>query len=75
MKKKFRVNFIYAMEQSQDAYVEDFFTLPEARSAEITVSMYTLKLHKAGVMSDYSNMSYIEEFIDGEWEEITGEED
>ena len=34
------------------------------------IADYTLFLHNHGIMTDSSNLGYIEELIDGEWEEI-----
>ncbi len=31
------------------------------------ISLYTLFLQDNNMMDDYSNMGYVEEFVDGEW--------
>lgn len=45
-------------------------TEEEARSILNAIAGYTLYLHEASLMPDYSNFGCVEQFIDGEWEEL-----
>ena len=71
----FKISFIYAMELSSDSYDQEFKTLEEAKAALESVALYTLVLHEKGIMPDYSNVAFIQEYVDGEWEEINGEDE
>jgi len=65
-----KISFIYALELGQDAYIQEFKTLGEAKSALEAIALYTLHLHDKKVMPDYSNVAFIEQYIGGEWEEV-----
>ena len=71
----FKINFIYAIELSGNSYVQTFKTLDEAKTALEAIALYTLYLHDEQVMHDYSNVAFIEEYVDGEWEEVADKDD
>ena len=48
----------------------DLLSLEIAQIVEEEISLYTLHLHENGHMNDDSNFCYIEQQIDGNWEEV-----
>ncbi|MCH8860811.1 MAG: hypothetical protein IH843_06775 [Thaumarchaeota archaeon] len=64
---KYKIIFIYALEKSTDSYDQEFDDLNIAKEALKAIALYTLKLHDAGVMLDYSNVAIIQEYVYGEW--------
>jgi len=71
---KYRISFVYALEHSNNTYREEFSDLKVARVVLHAISLYTLQLHNDQLVIDYSNVAYIEEFIDGEWQEVDSED-
>lgn len=69
----YKIYFIYAVEKSGDSYNEEFDNLEVAKAALNSIALYTLKLHDNNLMDDYSNCGFIEEFIDGEWQDVDEE--
>lgn len=72
---KYRVNFMPAMEISKGSIKVRSASIEQARQELDIISNYTLFLHDNGMMQDYSNVGWIEELVDGEWEEVDEEED
>jgi len=71
----YRLNFIPALEVSSDSITVCSSSLEQSRQELNIIANYTLFLHDNGMMNDYSNCGWIEELVDGEWEEVDEEED
>lgn len=71
---KFRVLFIPAIESgAKEHSTNEFDTLAEANAVKSAIADYTLFLHDNVLMPDYSNAGWVEQFVDGEWEEVEDE--
>lgn len=55
---------------SHTMFSKTFKTLKEAKAAHDAVAEYTLLLHGADMMKDYSNYGCVFERVNDEWEEI-----
>lgn len=65
---KFRFCFDPAMEEENDVYIGDEVGSYELANTQLeTIANYTLFLHEAGLMPDYSNYGGIQEFYNGKW--------
>ena len=70
----YRLNFIPAMEVSKDSIKVRSATLEQAKQELDIIASYTLYLHDKELMTDFSNVGWIEKLVDGEWEEVDEEE-
>lgn len=69
--KKYRAVFVPAIENSNiGEFTMEFDTPEQAQAALDAIARYTLFLHRNELMVDYSNTGSVEEFVDGEWEEL-----
>ena len=71
-KPEFRVSIVPAMDTRGYKNLELYFgTIEEAKAATETAGMLLLFLQDdLRVMSDESNMIYIEQYVEGDWEEL-----
>ena len=67
--KKFRAVFIPSI-HTMNAFSEETNTLEEAEMVVNAIADYTLFLHDNDLMRDISNMAFVQELVDGEWEEV-----
>ena len=66
----FRVNFMPAMEISNESIKLEFSSKKEADQNLNSIAMMLLFMQDNSIMNDFSNVAWIEQFIDGEWEEV-----
>ena len=66
----FRVNFIPAMEVSSESIKLEFKSKGEAEQNKSSMADLLLFMHDNAMMRYFSNVAWIEEFVDGEWEEV-----
>ena len=71
----FKLSFIYAIELGSDSYDQEFKTLEEARIALDAIALFLLHIQDKQVMPDYSNVAFIQEYVDGSWIELDLDED
>ena len=69
----YRVNFMPAIEVSNESIKLEFKTKEEANQNLDSMANMLLFMQDNGMMNDFSNVAWIEQFIDGEWEEIIEE--
>ncbi len=70
----YRTMFIPAIEKyTAGAFTIDADSVDDARKTLAAVANYTLYLHSNQLMHDFSNTGWIEQFIDGEWQEVDQE--
>ena len=63
--------------QSSESYEVECESASEAKKVLDTISNYTLMLHDKKIMSDYSNLGYIERkssLVPDDWEEVNDDE-
>lgn len=67
----YRVLFVPAVEKSAtESFAVPAESIQEARTILNAIADYTLHMHNKRLMQDYSNFGCVEQFIDGEWEEV-----
>jgi hypothetical protein len=71
----YRVNFLPAIEISSDNIILEFNTLEEANQNLNSMAQLLLFMQNNSMMNDFSNTAWVEQFVDGEWEEIEDDED
>lgn len=72
---KYRLSFYPAFEKTgiggqKDSFMREYTTLALAREHLNLIADYTLFLHGAEIMPDYSNSGFIEVWDDCEWVEV-----
>ena len=73
---RFRACFLPSIETGAKTFITDERSNAEGAKALLDeIANYTLHLQDLGLMSDYSNAGYVEQFIDGDWEEVEEDED
>ena len=66
----FRVNFMPAMEISKESIKLEFSSKKEADQNLNSMAMMLLFMQDNSMMNDFSNVAWVEQFVDGEWEEV-----
>ena len=66
----FRVNFMPAMEISNDSIKLVFKTKVEAEQNLDSMANLLLFMQDNAMMNDFSNSAWVEQYVDGEWEEV-----
>ena len=66
----FRVNFMPAMEISNDSIKLVFKTKVEAEQNLVSMANLLLFMQDNAMMNDFSNSAWVEQYVDGEWEEV-----
>ena len=69
----YRLNFIPALEVTRKSIKVRTETKEQARQELDVIANYTLFLHDSGIMSAYSNTGWVEQLVDGEWEQVDEE--
>ncbi|MCK4843252.1 MAG: hypothetical protein KAT04_15430 [Methylococcales bacterium] len=70
-KEEYRFVFCPAIGLSQTPFYGDSVSSLELAEGQLNIiANYTLHLHNENLMQDYSNVGYIEKYIDDDWEEI-----
>ncbi len=72
---KFRVNFIPALEVSNESIKLEFVSKFQAKQALDAMAILLLFMQDNAMMNDFSNVAWVEELVDGEWEEVDEEEE
>jgi hypothetical protein len=72
MENNYKVVFIPKM--GEQKFEKVCQTIDEAEQILESIADYTLMLHEASLMPDYSNMGYVLKRIDGEWVEVDADE-
>ena len=67
---KYRVIFMPAIEVSKESIELEFSTLIGARQSRDSMAELLIFMADNRMMHNYSNVAWIEELVDGEWEEV-----
>lgn len=72
--KEFRLWFKPSIEKDPEPYITEFDDYASAKLALDEIAVYTLFLHHQKLMIGYSNIGFIQQMVDGEWEDYDDEE-
>ena len=67
---KYRVNFIPALEVSNESIKLEFTTEFQAKQALDAMTILLLFMQDNAMMNDFSNAAWIEKLVNGEWEAV-----
>jgi len=70
----YRVNFIPALEISNKSIKLEFSTEFQAKQALNAMAMLLLFMQGNSMMNDFSNVAWVEQLVNGEWEEVDEDE-
>lgn len=73
--RKFRVCHLPQVGSSEATFYAEVNNINEARLVAKTLTDQHLFLFKNNFIPDFSNLIWVEEFVDGEWQEIDVEDD
>lgn len=68
--EKFRAVFYPRFGEDMVYHSKEVGSWDRANSILDEVANYTLVLHECSLMPDWSNIGWVEQFVDGEWVEV-----